>query len=363
MQLSAPAPKTIISISFIVVLFTVILVSMTATQTPWFGISYNHEYQGEGIEIMAVDPDGSATGLLKPGDIVIAVAANNNSVNLGSLDHMEEPDDLPLYSLYNEFFKRQSEIFKLISADTTQFQLKDGRTVSVRAVDKRPLHKLPMLFWYQVGCGVIIFIAGIAVWAFRIREEVAFYYALTGLGLLIASNAAAIYSTRELALDGSLFHILSLINQYGTFLFAGPFISILAIYPKRLIKFPIAPVTVIIFQLLWLVNALQLYDSLDAGVRYPLITGLFINLSYALWQWRKSKGEPVTRAILKWFLFAWLSGSTIFVGMIMIPLVLGMEALVPQSIAWGILFTVYIGVAFGITRYRLFELDRWIVTG
>ena len=98
-------------------------------------------------------------------------------------------------------------------------------------------------------------------------------------------------------------------------------------------------------------------------MRYPVLAGLVINLALALIQWHLSRNQPVQRAILKWFLLAWLSGSTLYVGLHTIPLMLHYEALLEQSLGWGILLTIYLGIALGITRYRLFDLDRWVVTG
>jgi signal transduction histidine kinase len=225
------------------------------------------------------------------------------------------------------------------------------------------LGTLPWLFWYQLACGAIVFLAGMSVLAFRPREQVTLYYAMTGFGLLLASASAAIYSTRELAMAGELFYTLSLINQFGTLLFAGHFISILWYYPQRIHPFPLGPVITGCYMVSWLLNLFQVFDSLDVAMRYPVFVGLVINLSLAVIQWRRSRSQPVQRAILKWFLLAWLSGTTFYVGLHTIPLMLGFEVLISQSLAWGILLTVYLGIALGITRYRLFNLDRWVITG
>ncbi|MCW8982697.1 MAG: hypothetical protein OQK13_01490, partial [Gammaproteobacteria bacterium] len=227
----------------------------------------------------------------------------------------------------------------------------------------RPLSVLPLLFWYQLLCGATVFLAGMGVLAFRPRENVTIIYAMTGFGLMLASSTAAIYSTRELAMAGELFYSLSLINQFGTLLFVGPFVSILWYYPQRIHSFPFGPVFTTIFMLCWLVNILQLTDSIDVPMRYPIFVGLLVTFALATIQWRKSHLQPLQRAILKWFLLAWLGGGTIYTGLHMLPLVLHREAVISQSLGWGVLVTIYLVIALGITRYRLFDLDRWVVTG
>jgi signal transduction histidine kinase len=241
--------------------------------------------------------------------------------------------------------------------------LADGRVVQFVPHPNRPIRSLPFLFWYQLACGAIVFLAGMGILVFRPREQITIFYALTGLGLMLASSSAAIYSTRELALEGGLFYSLSLLNQFGTLLFAGPFISILWYYPQRIHRFPLGPVVIGIYMVCWLFNLFQLHSSLDVVMRYPIFIGLAINLSLAMMQWKLSTNQPLQRAILKWFLLAWLSGTTLYIGLYTAPLVLHMDTIISQSLGWGILVTVYMGIALGITRYRLFELDRWVVTG
>lgn len=160
-----------------------------------------------------------------------------------------------------------------------------------------------------------------------------------------------------------LMYPLSLINQFGTLLFTGPFITILWYYPKRIHTFPFGPVLITFYMLCWLASLFQLHESIDVTMRYSIFLGLSIILTLAAIQWRLSRNQPQQRAILKWFLLAWLSGSTLYIGMYMVPLTLNRDVIISQSLGWGVLVTVYLGVALGIIRYRLFNLDRWIVTG
>jgi signal transduction histidine kinase len=309
--------------------------------------------------VLQVDPLGPAAGRLQAGEQLRAI----DGMVLSARDLLEEPDALSTFTLYHAFLARQQQLYRLLQQETVTLQLSDGRSVQLTPAAHRPLHALPWLFWYQIVCGAIVFLAGMSVLAFRPREQATRYYALTGLGLLIAICSSAVYSTRELAIDGELLYALSLINQFGTFLFAAHFISILWYYPQRLHGFPFGPVMIASYTLCWLLTLLQAYETLDAAMRYPILAGLAINLSLAGIQWHLSRNRPVQRAILKWFLLAWLSGTTLYIGLYTAPLLLDIPPLITQSSGWAILFTVYLGIAMGITRYRLFNLDRWVVTG
>jgi signal transduction histidine kinase len=355
------APQTIISLSAMLLLYLMAMASYLAVVPPWLGMTLGASADGAALVVLSVDPEGPAAGRVIAGDRLVALGSPE--ATLVPADIMEEPDALPTYRDYNAFFDRQQTIYRALVQPPLMLYLGDGRVETLTPHPHRSLGALPWLFWYQLACGAIVFLAGMSVLAFRPREKVTLYYALTGFGLLLASASAAIYSTRELAMAGDLFYMLSLLNQFGTLLFAGPFISILWYYPQRVNRFPFGPVVIGCYMLSWLLNWSQLFDSLDVAMRYPIFIGLVINLALAVIQWRLSHAQPVQRAILKWFLLAWLSGTTFYVGLHTIPLMLGMEVVISQSLAWGILLTVYLGIALGITRYRLFNLDRWVLTG
>lgn len=355
------APQKIISLSALFLLGCIVAASYLATRAPWLGVTLQASEDGDAIIVTEVAPQGPAAGLVIPGEQLVALA--DGTLRLMPQDIVEEPDAFTRYVDYNAFLDRQTVLHAALSRDEVTLVLGRGESVTLAPLKSRPYSTLPLLFWYQLACGGIVFLAGMSVLAFRPRETVTSYYALTGFGLLLAAGAAAIYSTRELALQGDLFYRLSLLNQFGTLLFAGPFVSILWYYPRRVHRFPLGPLVIAYYMVSWLLNYFQLFDSLDMGMRLPIFVGLVINLSLAITQWRLSRNEPVERAILKWFLLAWLSGTTFYVGLNTIPLMLGMGTIISQSLGWGILFTVYLGIALGITRYRLFNLDRWVLTG
>lgn len=304
---------------------------------------------------------GPAAGKLEIGDRLIALV--DSHIKFQSEDLIEEPDAYTYYHEYNDFLARQDMLYSLLSQKRVLLELGDGRVEQITPFQNRPLSALPLLFWYQLVCGATVFLAGMGVLAFRPGGLVTILYAITGFGLLLASSSAAVYSTRELAMATELIYPLSLINQFGTLLFTGPFITILWYYPKRIHTFPFGPVLITFYMLCWLVSLFQLHESIDVTMRYSIFLGLSIILTLAAIQWRLSRNQPQQRAILKWFLLAWLSGSTLYIGMYMVPLTLNRDVIISQSLGWGVLVTVYLGVALSIIRYRLFNLDRWIVTG
>src|SRR5690606_15025377 len=79
------------------------------------------------------------------------------------------------------------------------------------------------------------FWTGAWVWSLRRRDPACLMFALSGAGLMISALPAAIYSTRELAIEGELFTLLSALNHAGVHVFGGALIALFLVYPRRLV--------------------------------------------------------------------------------------------------------------------------------
>src|SRR5690606_13074635 len=107
-----------------------------------------------------------------------------------------------------EFFDRQTRIASMIREPDLRLSIQasqdDTRQIAAAPASRRPLADLPLSFWVQIvsGCASLV----IGAWVFALRRQpvgaATAMFALTGLGLFVSALAAAVYSTRELALDG-----------------------------------------------------------------------------------------------------------------------------------------------------------------
>jgi signal transduction histidine kinase len=76
-------------------------------------------------------------------------------------------------------------------------------------------------------------------------------------------------------------------------------------------------------------------------------------------QWRLSAWNPVDRASLKWVFLAILMTMGTCMVVYFLPPILGAEALLPQVAMVGFAAVMYLGLALGVIRYRLFQLEHW----
>ncbi|MBO6849543.1 MAG: hypothetical protein JJ867_03565 [Marinobacter sp.] len=368
------APSKILSMGMAVGLGLFLLALYFATGVPRLGLST--EPGLDGLRVVSVDADGPFAGIVKPGDELIAIHNEGAVFTFEPFDAIAEPDDAATYGPYNRFFERQNVIWSILQAERISLGIRMAREIpgsDTRALlppvdwvtvtlttDIGPTD-LPPAFWYQIVCGLMIFWMGVAAWAFVQSERGPFFYALAGFGIAVAIIASAVYTTRELSLPGDLMLILSRCNQFGAMLFAGAGTTLLWHYPTTVSRFRFEWLMLALVVLILSANWGQWVNSLDITARYTLLAWALADVVLAVIQWRRTRREPVARARLKWFVYAWFGGVISYLTLVVVPQVLGHDSLLHQQYAWLLFVLSYLGIALGIVRYRLFDLDRWIL--
>lgn len=76
-------------------------------------------------------------------------------------------------------------------------------------------------------------------------------------------------------------------------------------------------------------------------------------------QYFATRGDPLARAALGWLGIAVAVGAGAFVVTVIAPNLLGFGPLLTQGEAFLFFLLIYVGVALGVARYKLFQLDDW----
>lgn len=334
-----------------------------ALHQPWLGLvlSSGTEPYSMGIEVSQVARKCPAAAI-PPGSRLLSIGAGGQRVVLQPADLIEEPDYFNTYAEVERFFQRQSQIAALqkrplrLSWQDPAGQVFE-QTVTPRP--SRPLSSLPFVFWFQLLCGGVSLLVGAWVYALKPRGWSGRLLALSGLLFLLATFTAAIYSTRELALPGGLFERLSILNHLGALGFGGALAALFLVYPARLAAakwlWPI-PLLVVSW---WAVDATRLSPNVSWGIRIPLLLEILLAVALAVVQWRRSAMRAADRAALRWFILSALLGGFTFVVFTFGSRMIGAFAPMQQGYAFGFFLAMYLGLALGVGRYHLFDLDRW----
>lgn len=270
---------------------------------------------------------------------------------------LEEPDVLPSYAEFNQFFQQQQQLFTAASQQQLIAVTDDQQQIAIQA-ENRHLHDLPWMFWFQLFVGVAGALTGAAIYAFSSPNAATRYYALTGIGYLLFAPSAAIYSSRELILEGEIFRILSAINHFGALFFTASLVALLWHYPNRLRNWPVPALAYAAAALFWLTDMTQLWPS-TSFVPLSVLMLFSIGIGTAIAQGWRARRHPVDRASFRWFIVSIFLGTGLFAAFVLIPTAINRPMPVSQGLMFGAFLLMYWGLALGLLRYRLFELEAW----
>lgn len=351
------SPQSLMAAAMLLVVLCAGLAVHFALRAPMLGLRLEADPSGA-LRVAEVAPDSPNQGRVAAGDVLRAALGPSGRVPLDADLLVEEADQLVTWERYNDLMARESALAGLLAAGAMEVERADGGRVTLTS---RPRHfaDLPFMFWFQVAVGAMGFLLAAGVLAFRVTDWPARHFTLSGLGFLLFSSAAAVYSTRELVLDGRLFLGASTVNQWGALLFTGALAALLSCYPRRLGRLPVLPLVLYALTVVGCLN-FSFQWSPDLSGLPAFVLGLFsTTFALAFVQWWGTRGRPAERAALKWFLLSIYLGTCLFAAFVLVPSAVGIPLPASQGLMFAVFLFMFAGIALGITRYRLFELDRW----
>lgn len=344
-------------------LVAALLVLWVALSQPWLGVRLVAGPDGSAI-VYSVHPDGPAEGWVPQGSRLLSIAAPGlTALPVDARDLTEEPDALRGPEAMRAFFARQDALHARLAAPAAHLLVQpqgatDPVMQEVRPASFRPLGDLPGVFWVQLGVGLAGVALGGWVMALRREDRAVQFFGLAGLGLMISADAAALYSTRELALGTGVFTIASRLNYLGTLVFGIGMINLFLIYPARLAGRMVLWCVTAVFSICILAVLVDWPDAvLDRQA--PVALAMLILLAAVLAQAVVNRRNPTARAMLGWFGLSVLVGAGGFGLTVTLPLLMGVPPRLSQGHAFLFFLVIFVGLAMGIARYRLFDLSDW----
>lgn len=328
--------------------------------TPWLGLELASAPDADAVAVVRVAPDGPAAAALAGRAPKTLLAVDGRK--LGAADRIEEPDFLDRYGQVSAVFAGQDAVVAALAKPSVAltFAGADGRAFTVHvAPAQRPLHDLPALFWWQMGFGAGALLIGAWVWSLRPRDLAVAMFGLTGVGLLCSTASAAVYSSRELAIDGALFRVLSAINHLGAQLFGFGMVALFLLYPRRLVSNRVLIAIGAVVAAWWIGDTAHLTVNPQIGSYLPVMVETAAIFALIGAQWWLNRKDPLARAALRWLGLSVVIGISGYVFGNALPVLLGQSTALPQGLLLGSFLLIYIGLALGLGRYRLFQLDQW----
>jgi len=324
-------------------------------QQPWLGVRL--AVVDEKV-LVAVDysqqiPEGAELKRL--------VSTTGTTIDLNVSDMVENTDYFPSYAKKDEFFARQSAINMMLHEGMVSMVWSANEAAEHTSVIKpsqRPLVSLSAMFWFQLAVVSTSFMIACWVWLMRPQDWGARMFVLTGLSLLLGGITGVLMSERGLALDGAWFSKLDIVNSLSAHLFGISILALILSYPRQLV----APRTLLWLPVLaipgWLAYSFHIFPS-PSETSFAIVFLVLLTLVFGGVQWKFTRGLPLERAALRWFLMSVLLGSILFTLSNVVPLIFDKPPLLPVGYSIGFFLIMYVGIALGMRRYRLFDMDEW----
>jgi signal transduction histidine kinase len=352
-------PNRIIQATLLLCAVIVALTLGIALRQPWLGLELTPLLETQSILIVSAHPAGPSRGLAVPAQLVSV-----GPVALEPDDKTEEPDMFESYEQTGQFLQRQTVLTDLLRQSGVSLRVR-STTPAAAEIDilvrptTRPVSDLPASFWVQLITGVGALLIGVFVLALRPADFTARLFALSGAMIALSACTAAIYSSRELAIDGGLFRVLSALNHVGSLGFGMAMIALFLIYPRRMVPLHALWIIPAVF-VPWLVaDIFRLASTQAIGSQLPTLIEMLLIVVAVLAQWIVNRCDPRARAALTWLGLSVIVGAGAFVSLIIAPILIQSAPAMQQGYAFGFFLLIYAGLSLGVARYRLFDLSEW----
>jgi signal transduction histidine kinase len=326
-------------------------------QQPWLGLKLVFDSSAVGAVVKSSQGPSAQIPL---GTVITKISSRDDSLTFSELDFVAEPDGgMGTYKTYYGFLDRQDRYARIQRSNEIVFEDTHGGEWKIQPQDRRPLFSLPADFWIQFSVGLSAWLFCASAWALRPRVEGTRYLLLNGFAMLISAQFAAVYTTRELAVPAKLFWWIDGLNFLGGSLFIASLVALLLYYPRKLAPRWVGWAVITIYVVWHILQDNDVVESMTDARRVLVMVGVAATFVLAGIHWRKSRKDPVARASLQWFLLSWILAIGIFSTMLFIPQLAGIDNSSIQGYSFFLFLLMYVGLGFGIMRFRLFGLGEW----
>lgn len=330
-----------------------------AIHQPRLGLSFV-ESDVKGLMVADVDPDGPSATIIAFGDILKSISGLKASwIALDDDLLIEDPDMLSTFSDWNGLMEREQSLYQVMRDPVVHIRLDDGREVRVQPDDRRPWFSLPFSFLVLNVIALTALMIGAGIFSMRPDLLPVRLLLFSGIGFAIAASSAAVYTSRELAINPEWFHFFTALNHLGIFIYAASGLGLLWHYPHSLRTWPMTRIMAVIVMLVWLNEQGQWLELPVHSYFFPVAILFLLAAGFGMAQWRQSHNMPIDRAVLKWVLLAVFFSVVVIMVLYFIPGMLIRRSLLPVTWSFGAALIMYIGFVFGVVRYRLFDIERW----
>jgi signal transduction histidine kinase len=224
--------------------------------------------------------------------------------------------------------------------------------------DWRSIFAIPLALVAIMITGAGAYFISIWVWSMRPNVLATGLFAFSGVMTLLFTYSAGMWGL-AFPVTAQQSTILGIVNFLAASAFGMSMIALFLIYPNRLPgwKWGILAM-IVIFAPLTLLAQFNVFDQARVSQGITLAEMIVI-AGLVVVQMVQSRTDPRQRAISVWLGSSVLIGAGFFIITVALPSTFGRPALVPVPYAFCSFLLIYVGLAAGLVRYRIFDLGQW----
>lgn len=207
----------------------------------------------------------------------------------------------------------------------------------------------------SLAVGFLAFMISGWVWALRPRDLPTILFLISGLATLTFTYGAALFGGGAYLLPVWQRETAFYLNVWGATSFGIAMICLFLVYPVRIPGWRWIGLATLVFFCGWTAIAIS-----NPNEGHPVtLVEMFCIIAMIAVQFFATRGDPKGRAILIWFGVSVVLGAGSFILLVALPNTFLKPSVILAEYAFAFFLIIYLGVAAGLRRYRLFELEEW----
>jgi len=349
-----------------------ILILTSIISWPYLGADITSGGRGLPTVVERVQPGGPAdrAGLVQGDEITTLIASDGTRHPLTGFEAIPGREMLHSYEDANDARAAKALGWRLLNEDTIGFALRDGREVFVTPMDGRTLFSLHFQSFNLLLQALIILTIGAGILSFAPTTKPVLFLVGSGLGMGVNMMLNVVSASTELAMPVALWAVYDATVPVALVTFCFCLLALLWYFPSPITRFPFGLFLGVVWVLTVFGQQSQLYSFPLHPYQGPYLFTVVPAILIGIASWWRTRDDPLKRASVMWFVLSIMTGS-LFAGMFYsLPVALGYPPLISTALTLFAVTLIYIGLALGTLRYRLFDIQRiwwrvitWMVGG
>lgn len=343
----------------------VFLIFFHVLKWPYIGADFKDDIKGQSIVVIDVTKDTPAARAgIKVGDVFKAIVSVDNSRH-DFTGFEATTGRVKINSYENAITTKTSKekTWEFIKTGKFFLERDDGELIYIETKTTRSFFSLPTRSYVTLFQSLIVICIAAGIFAFASNSIGVNLLTLSGTGLVVNSLTNAILSAKEIVAPPDVLVFVTFTNTLGSMVFIYALLALFWYVPSRINKFPFGLLAVGVGVIIFLLQFFMIYEFPGHPYQVPNLLPLPVALVISAVQWFRTSHNPLERASVMWFMISIYGVTGLVVVLYSVPILLGYAPIISPHVAGFTLSFIYIGIAFGTLKFRLFDVQRiWLKT-